>query len=401
MIDEFPNFSNMSTTKHELSYILNHLGEERSAYHNAVSPPIFQTSNFTFANVEQMRSSIADEMNTPFYTRGCNPTVQILRKKVAALEGAEDALIFASGIAAMTSGILACVENGDHIVSVENPYSWTNKFLTLFLPRYGIEHTMIDGKDAENFRSATKKNTKLFILESPNSLTFELQDLKAVCDIAKSSGIKTILDNSYATPLNQNAIDLGVDLVAHSASKYYGGHSDIVAGVLCGSFNMIKDIFASEFMNLGGIVSPFDAWLMIRGLRTLPLRLKRSEENTAEVVKYLEQHPKVEQVYFPYLESNPQYALAKRQMKTAQGLFSVRIKANELSDIDRFCDALKYFILACSWGGHESLIFPMAGLSDSQNYKDGPAPWNLIRFYVGLEDPKVLIQDLDQAFNLL
>ncbi len=384
-----------------ISEILTHLGEERASYMNAVSPPIFQSSNFTFKDVAAMRGSIADEQNTPFYTRGCNPTVQILRKKVAALEGTEDALVFGSGTAAIAAAIISSVKQGEHIVSVEDPYSWTNKMLTLFLPRFGITHTMVDGTEAENYRAAVQDNTKLFILESPNSLTFKLQDIKAVAEIAKERGVLTLLDNSYSTPLYQKAADWGVDMIAHSASKYYGGHSDLVAGVLCGSTEKIASIFSSEYMNLGGVISPFDAWLMMRGLRTLPIRLQRSTEVTAEVVAFLEAHPKVDKVHFPFSKSHPQYDLAKRQMKAAQGLFSVELKVEGLKQIDTFCDALNNFILACSWGGYESLVFPMAGLTDSKNYQKAPAPWNLIRFYVGLEEPQVLIQDLKQALALI
>lgn len=383
----------------EISEILTQLGEERASYMQSVAPPIFQSSNFTFKDVASMRASIQDEQNTPFYTRGCNPTVQILRKKVAALEGTEDALVFGSGTAAISAAIISSVKQGEHIVSVKDPYSWTNKMLTLFLPRFGISHTMVDGTDAENYRKACQDNTRLFILESPNSLTFKLQDIKAVSAIAKEKGVLTLLDNSYATPVYQKASDWGIDMIAHSASKYYGGHSDLVGGVLCGSKEKIASIFSSEFMNLGGIISPFDAWLMIRGLRTLPIRLERSKMVTEKVVAYLEEHPKVEKVHFPFSKQHPQYELAKKQMKAAQGLFSIELKIEDPQRVDAFCDALNHFLLACSWGGYESLVFPMTGLSDSENYQKAPAPQNLVRFYVGLEDPDLLIGDLKQALE--
>lgn len=385
----------------DISQILTHLGEERSEYLHSIAPPIFQASNFTFKNVAEMRAGIHDEQNTPFYTRGCNPTVQMLCKKVAALEGTEDALVFASGTAAIAAAIISSVKQGDHIVSVADPYSWTNKMLTLFLPRFGISHTMVDGTDAENYRKASQENTKLFILESPNSLTFKIQDIPAVAKIAKEKGVLTLLDNSYATPIYQKASDWGIDMIAHSASKYYGGHSDLVAGVLCSTKEKIAEIFSSEFMNLGGVISPFDAWLMIRGLRTLPIRLERSRQVTAEVVAFLEKHPKVDKVHFPFSKQHPQYELAKRQMKAAQGLFSIELKTDGVAQIDAFCNALKSFVLACSWGGYESLVFPMVGLSDSENYQKAPAPWNLVRLYVGLESPEVLIADLNQALAQL
>lgn len=383
----------------DLSYILNHLGEDRSQYLNAVSPPIFQSSNFTFADIDTMRQSLQDELNTPFYTRGCNPTVAILRKKIAALAQAEDALIFSSGSAAISAAVLAQVQTGDHIICVQKPYSWTNKLLNQFLDRFGIQITMVDGTNPVNYERAIQPNTKLLFLESPNSITFELQDIEAVVAIAQKRGLLTIMDNSYATPLYQSPIAMGVDLTVHSASKYLSGHSDVVAGVLCGSHEMIRHIFESEYMTLGGNISPNDAWLMMRGLRTLPIRLERVAQTTTQVVNFLAQHPKVEKVYYPFHPSFPQYELAKRQMKKAGGLFSFELKAESIADVDRFCDALNRFLLACSWGGHESLIFPMSVLHTSENYNTSPLPWNLVRMYVGLEDAEVLIKDLEQALE--
>ena len=264
----------------DLSYIINHLGEERKKYFNSVAPPIIQASNFVFDSVEVMRESLADEMDVSFYTRGNNPTVAILRKKLAALEKAEECLVFSSGIAAISAAIMSCVEAGDHIVSVKKPYSWTSRLLEEYLVKYNVETTMVDGTDPENFRKAIKPNTKLFVLESPNSITFELQDLPAVTAIAKEHNISTAIDNSYASPLNQNPIEMGVDIVMHSASKYLGGHSDLVAGVLCSTRERCEKIFDTQFMNLGGIIGPQDAWLMLRGLRTLPIRMERVAQTT-------------------------------------------------------------------------------------------------------------------------
>ncbi len=389
----------MQTSNSDLSYILNHLGEEREHYLQAVSPPIFQTSNFTFTDVAAMRNSLQDELNTPFYTRGCNPTVAILRKKVAALEQAEDALIFSSGSAAIASAVMSQVAQGDHIVCVSKPYSWTNKLLDKLLKRFGVQSSFINGTDPQHYANAIQPNTKILFLESPNSITFELQDIEAVVAIAKQHNLVTIIDNSYASPLFQQPIPMGVDLVTHSASKYLNGHSDIVAGVLCGSHEMIRQIFESEYMTLGGIISPHDAWLMIRGLRTLPLRMKHVSETTEKVVEYLEQHPKIEKVYYPFAKSFPQYDLAKKQMKRATGLFSIQIKAESIEEIERFCNRLNRFLLACSWGGHESLIFPMCVLYQSQNYRSTELPWNLVRMCIGLEEAEVLIRDLEQALE--
>jgi len=384
----------------ELSNILNHLGEDRETYHYAVSPPIFQTSNFTFKDVATMRGSLKDEMNTPFYTRGCNPTVAILRKKIAALEKAEDALVFASGAAAASAAILFSLKQGDHVVAVAKPYSWTKKLMMNFLSRFGVEVTFIDGTDTLNYINATKANTKLFYLETPNSLTYEMQDIEAVAQFAKDKGILTVIDNSYASPINLNPIEWGMDLVFHSATKYLAGHSDAVCGVLCGSQEHIEKIFHSEFMTLGGIISPNDAFLLMRGLRTLPLRLKQIGETTHTVVAYLKEHPMVEKLYWPSDPDFPQKDLADKYLKGPSGLFSITIKAENRNQIDEFCNALNTFLLACSWGGHESLVFPIAALDDSPEYKNsGDVPWNLIRFNIGLEDAPFLIADLEQAFQ--
>jgi cystathionine beta-lyase len=383
----------------ELDYIINHLGEERGKYYNAITPPLMQTSMFAFGTVAEMRKTLAHEMDQPFYTRGHNPTVAILRQKIAALEGSEECLLFGSGSAAIAAAVMSSVNAGDHVVCVQKPYSWTHKLLNRLLSRFGVETTMVDGRDPENFRRAIQPHTKLFLLESPNSVTFELQDIPAIVAIAREHGILTGIDNSYATPLNQRPMDWGVDMVMHSASKYLNGHSDVIAGVLCCSREKAMQVFQSEYMTLGGVLSPHDAWLMMRGLRTLPLRMQRVAETTPRVVEFLRTHPRVEQVLYPFAPDFPQYELARQQMKRPTGQFSLRLKAQNIEEVEAFCNRLRYFTLACSWGGHESLIFPTAALIDSLNYAGSTVPWNNIRFYVGLEEADVLIGDLRQALE--
>ncbi|HSY75699.1 MAG TPA: aminotransferase class V-fold PLP-dependent enzyme, partial [Bacteroidia bacterium] len=278
----------------DIPEILNHHGEEHERYFNAVAPPIIQSSNFCYKTVEDFRKAIAHEAHTPTYTRGANPTVTILRKKLAALEKAEDALVFASGTAAITASIMSVVKAGDHAICVQKPYSWTNALLNKYLVNYGVTATMIDGCHIENFEKAITPNTKLIYLESPNSLTFELQDIEAVSKLAHKHDISVVIDNSYSSPLCQNPLELGADLVLHSASKYIGGHSDLVAGVVCGSKTRIENMFAKEFMNLGAIIAPNDAWLMIRSLRTLQLRIDKAVNITPQVVEALIGHPKIE-----------------------------------------------------------------------------------------------------------
>jgi cystathionine beta-lyase/cystathionine gamma-synthase len=385
----------------DISYILNELGEDRDQHFGAVSPPIYQSSNFCFPNVAAMRASLADEMDVPFYTRGHNPTVAILRKKLAALEGAEEALVFASGSAAVAAAVMPWLHAGDHVVCVQKPYSWTGKLLSKILKRFGVETTFIDGTLVENWAAACKPTTRLFMLESPNSMTFELQDVVAVAALARARGIRTVIDNSYATPLNMRPIEMGIDIVIHSASKYLSGHSDMVAGVLCTSRALAEQIFVGEYMTLGGIISPHEAWMMIRGLRTLDIRMDRVAQSGAAVVAFLEQHPKIERVIYPFSPSFPQYDLARQQMRQGTGQLSILLKAPDIAACERFSDALKRFLLACSWGGHESLQFPICTLYTSQNYSESPLPFNFVRLYVGLEDPKVLIADLEQALAVI
>lgn len=348
-----------------------------------------------------MRELLRREAEQPFYTRGNNPTTDILRKKVAALEKAEDALIFSSGSAAIAAAVMVHLKAGDHVVSVRKPYSWTNKLFTVFLPRFGIETTLIDGHEAQNYEKALRPSTKLLYLESPNSWTFEQQDIAAVVAIAQKHGLVTVMDNSWAGPLYQNPLEMGVDLVAHSATKYMAGHSDTIAGVVCGRQAMIRKIFASEYMTLGGVISPFNAWLLLRGLRTLPVRMDYISRSTTKIIDFLEHHPKVDRVYHPFAQSYAQPALTQKQLLRGTGLFSVVVKAPDIPAVECFCDALQRFLLAVSWGAYESLIFPACTLYASEIYQSPDLPWNMLRMSIGLEDPDLLIADLEQALDKL
>ena len=383
----------------DLSYILNELGEERENYFNAIAPPIVQSSNFSFRNVADFRKALSDEYEAILYSRGNNPTVDILRKKLAALDGAEDALVFGSGIASISIPLLALLNQGDHLVSVAKPYSWTIKLFERLLPKFGITTTFVDGTKTENFEKAIQSNTKLIYLESPNTFTYELQDLAAVAALAKSKGLLTMIDNSYCSPINQKPYTMGIDLVAQSATKFIGGHSDVVAGVVTGSTAIIKKIFDAEFLNIGGNISPMNAWLLIRGLRTLPLRLQRSCDSTKKVIAYLDTHPKIERVIFPFHKDFPQVELAKKQMQDAGGLFSIVLKVNTLEEVEKFCNSLKHFFLAVSWGGHESLVIPSAVSIKPHEFDATNETHRLVRIYVGLEDPDYLIADLKQALE--
>lgn len=385
----------------DISYILNELGENREHYFNAIAPPIIQTSNFRVNTVEELKKLAEDEYTGYYYSRGLNPTVDILRKKLAALDGAEDCLVFNSGASAIFASVLANVKAGDHIVSVDKPYSWAQRTFDVILPRFGVTTTYIDGKEIENFERAILPNTTLIYLESPNSWDFQLQDLRAVAELAKAEGITTIIDNSYCTPLYQRPIELGIDLVMQTATKYIGGHSDTLGGILTGTRAMIKKIFESEFLNTGSGIQPFNAWMLIRGLRTLPARLDRITKTTEKVIDWMQQQPKVERILFPLHESFPQYELASRQMTGACGLLSFYINANNKQEIVRFCESMKHIMMAVSWGGHESLILPKCATIEPGSFDPSNPEHRMLRLYLGLEEPDYLIADLKQAFENL
>ena len=383
----------------DLSFILNELGEERENYFNAVSPPIMQSSNFCFKDVAALRGAMNDEFESSLYSRGQNPTLTILRKKLAALDGAEEALLFSSGISAISVPILSLLKSGDHIIAVDNLYSWTIKLFKDFLPKFGITTTFIDGTVFENFEQAATPQTRLIYLESPNTFCYALQDIRKVTGFAKSRDITTMIDNSYCSPLYQQPISMGVDLVAQSATKYIGGHSDVVAGVLTGSKAMLKKIFEHEFMNTGPALSPHSAWLLLRGLRTLPLRLQRSFESTRLITEWLASHPAVQEVIWPFSPKFNQADLVSQQMQGCGGLFSLTLKNSTFGKIEKFCNSLQHILLAVSWGGHESLVVPAIASFSEDEYSADNDHHQLIRMYIGLEDPYYLIADIKQALE--
>ena len=383
---------------YDLSYILNELGEDREQYFRAIAPPLMQTSNFAFKKVEELRKVFEDEYSNYLYSRGLNPTIDILRKKLAALDGAEDCLVFNSGSSAIFASVFANIQSGDHIVSVNKPYTWAQRMFDNVLPRFGVATTYVDGTKIENFERAILPNTKVIYLESPNSWDFALQDLRAVAELARAEGIVTICDNSYCTPLYQKPIEMGIDMVLQSATKYIGGHSDVVAGVLTGTRTMMKKIFDNELLNMGNGVSPFNAWLLIRGLRTLPLRLERISHTTQKVITCLKQHPAVEEILFPFDTSFPQYQLAKEQMSGACGLLTIVMKAEKMEQIVTFCESLRHILMAVSWGGHESLAIPRCASLQPDAFNAADREHRMIRFYVGLEEAEYLVADIEQAF---
>lgn len=377
-----------------ITEILHHLGEDDFPF-GAVSPPIFQTSIFSFPTFEKFQEALGDEYHHYLYTRGNNPTVELFETKIAALEHGERAKLVSSGAAAISSSVLAFVKCGDHVVMVKDAYSWAKTLVEKYLPRFGVEHTFIGGTDLAELEAAIRPNTKVIYLESPSTFRFELQDLGAITTVAKQRGIKTIIDNTWATPVYQNPLDMGVDLVIHSATKYFGGHSDLVAGAIVGNEADMEHIFKTEFLNMGTVPDPFAAWLLLRGLRTLQVRLQTHYENTMKIIAYLAQHPKVEDIYYPFYAKNPQYELAQKQMRGGSGLFSFLLKTRELQKVIAFTNQLKFFKRAVSWGGYESLVVPYA-VTHRNPLHDLVS---LIRVHIGLEEPELLIESLEEALK--
>ncbi|MFN4312995.1 MAG: trans-sulfuration enzyme family protein [Chitinophagaceae bacterium] len=383
----------------DLSYIINELGEDRANYYHAIAPPIVQASNFAFEKVDDLGKAFEDEMGGYLYSRGLNPTVDILRKKLAALDGAEDCLVFNSGAAAIFAAVLAHVSAGDHIVSVKKPYTWAQKMFDVILPRFGVSTTYVEGTELQHWQEATRHNTTFFYLESPNSWNFVLQPLAEVASFARSRGIVTMIDNSYCTPIYQPVIELGIDLAMQTATKYISGHSDTLGGVLSGSHARVRQIFNSEYLNIGSGIQPFNAWLLLRGLRTLPHRLEQVFRSTKIVWEELKKESRVEHIIFPFDPDFPQFALAKSQMKDAGGLLTLILKAERRSQIVAFAESLLHIRMAVSWGGHESLIIPKcAGISEA-DFDPADPEHRMVRLYVGLEDPYYLLKDIHQALD--
>jgi cystathionine beta-lyase/cystathionine gamma-synthase len=382
-----------------ISFILNDLGEDREKYFNAMSPPVIQTSNFAFPDVETFRKSIMDEVHSYVYTRGNNPTVEILRKKIAALECTDDALVFASGSAAVAAGIMTCVGKGDHIICVRHPYSWTSSLVSKYLTRFGVEYDFVDGSDMKAIEALIRPSTKLLFLESPNTFTFELQDIGACVALAKKNGIRTAIDNSYSSPLFQQPAKMGVDIVIHTLTKYINGHSDVVAGVVCSSHEIIQKMFMEEYMTLGGVISPHDASLVIRGLRTLPIRMERIQSSTKTIIEKLKKHKAIKRLIYPFDPDFPQYELARKQMSGCGGLFTIEFDLPDIESLLEIVSKIKKWKIAVSWGGHEALMMPIAALYNLPGRSDPHIPWNYVRFYVGLEEPEYLLEDLLSAMS--
>ncbi|WP_282939080.1 PLP-dependent aspartate aminotransferase family protein [Paenibacillus sp. RC67] len=360
-------------------------------HQGAVVMPIYQNSLFTFSTYEEFDRAMTGNGDIPVYSRGHNPTVQQLEVRLAALQGGEKARCFASGMAAISTAIMAHVRSGDHVICVNQAYGPTRELLSVFLTQYGVETTFVDGTSMDAFQAAVRSNTRVMYLESPTTQTFRLQDLRACAELARSIGAVTIIDNTWATPCYQNPFEFGIDLVLHSISKYIGGHSDIIGGVLIGSEETISRINRSEYLLLGGVMTPHSASLTMRGLRTLPLRMEKLEQNGLTVARHLEQLPFVRKVNHPGLASHPQHELAKQQMHGSSSLFSFETDLPP-EEMKAWAGRLGYFRIGVSWGGYESLVTVGRSVPGYESIQG-----SIVRLYIGLEHPQVLIEDIMQA----
>ncbi|SDN04482.1 Cystathionine beta-lyase/cystathionine gamma-synthase [Paenibacillus sp. yr247] len=361
-------------------------------HHGSINVPIYQTSLFSFDTYEQFNLARLEEQENFVYSRGNNPTVRYLEDKLAQLEHGERAKCFSSGMAAISAAIMSIVKQGDHVICTHQAYGPTREFLGVYLQKFGIETTFVDGSSLENWKSAVRPNTKLLYLESPTSMMFQLQDIRGCAELALSIGAETILDNSWATPCYQNPLTMGVGLVVHSITKYISGHSDCVGGVVVGSKRLMDPLMSTEYMLFGGIMTPQTAGLVTRGLRTLPLRMQRHEMSGLKVAEYLCGQYFVVKVNHPGLTNHPQHEMARTQMSGYGSLFSFESNVPVVK-LRAWADRLQYFRIGASWGGFESLINVNALNNSDQR------SCSLVRLYIGTEDPDDLIRDLDEAWR--
>lgn len=359
-----------------------HVGDEYEKYEGAIVPPLFQNSLFVHpTEANGMTESSFD------YSRMGNPTLDIAERKIAALEGGDGALCFSTGMAAIGAAIIHFVRAGSHIVMVDSVYGGATGVANYVKDKFGVEVTLVDGRDTDEIRDAIRPNTSLIYVESPSSFVFRMQDIEEIAKMAKERGIITMMDNTYSTPINQQPLKHGIDVVVHSVTKYMGGHSDLMGGAIVSNYDIIMAIRNSERAILCGTMDPHQAWLLTRGLRTLPIRLKQHAANAAKVVEFLENHPKVAKVYYPGSKTFEQPELFKKYMTGTNGLLSIVPKGSK-EEVQKFVGRLHFFQNGCSWGGFESLVIYLGSPVD-----------NLVRIHVGLENPDTLIADLDQALN--
>jgi methionine-gamma-lyase len=385
---------------HSLETTLIH-GDRANGAETSVTLPIYQTSTFSFDDARAMAQAAETPTFERFYTRYGNPNHGAVERLLAALEGADAAMVSASGMGAISSAVLALTSAGDHVIAQRMIYDGTRNLLDGILSRFGVDVTFVDQTDPQQFSAAMRPSTKLVMLESPSNPLLGITDVAAIAKIAHSGGALVTLDNTIATPVNQRPLEFGADLVFHSATKYLGGHSDLIAGAVVGSKELVARIWETQHI-IGPSLGPFDAWLVLRGLRTLELRVERHNANALAVATFLEAHPRVRRVYYPGLTSHPQHALAAAQMRGFGGLLSAEIDG-DFDDARKVIDRLRLFHSAVSLGGVESLVAqPAAMWPGSSTSTDARAMGiipSLLRLSIGIERAEDLIADFERALS--
>ncbi len=368
----------------------------------ALSTPIYQSSTFAFHDVKEGADLFAGVREGYFYTRLGNPTHAALEKEMAFLEKGESAIALASGMAAISSTILTLTRSGENLVASDTVYGGTHDLFAEVLVRLGIEVREVNALEIEEISAAIDENTRMVLIETPANPTLTIIDIEACSRVCKSAGIPLVVDNTFATPYYQRPIELGADIVIHSATKYIGGHGDTVGGVIIGPKDFIHEVRVSTVKDLGGIISPFNAWLLLRGLKTLPVRMERHSENAMEVAQYLAGHPKVEHVWYPGLRTHPQHDLAVRQQSGFGGMIAFEVKGGKEAG-EVLLNSVKLITLSVSLGDVDTLIEHPASMTHStyspEELKKIGVTAGFIRLSVGLEDVNDLINDLSQALK--
>jgi cystathionine beta-lyase/cystathionine gamma-synthase len=366
-----------------------------------VAPPIYYSATFRAQNSSEFAEMAETPRHPQYYTRYGNPVHERVKKIMAELEGTETALVTGSGMGAIATTLLALVSAGDHVIAQTRHYMSTAKIMDEMLPRFGVEVTLVEQADISAFADAIRPNTKLIMVETPANPTLVVTDLAAVVELARQHGIIVVADNTFASPINQRPHDFGVDVVMHSATKYLGGHHDLTAGVICTTEELAERIWHTH-ISIGSVLSPMDAWLLLRGLRTLPMRIERINSNALALAEFLEQQPQVERVYYPGLPSHPQHELAKRQMKGFGAVIAFAIKGG-YEETQRFVSSLKLPPNAVSLGGIDSLVVHTAamweGVMNEEQMRIAGIPSNFVRFSVGIEHIEDLKADVLQALQ--
>ena len=378
-----------------------HAGEDLTQNHGAVSTPIYSASVFAFSDADEGAAIHNHQKEGYYYGRLGNPTQDALERAICDLENGESALAFASGMAAVSASVLTLVKFGDHIVAPDSMYSTTTLFLQELGEKFGIKTTFVDATNAGNYAAAARPNTKIFWLESPSNPLLKITDLPAVSEIAKKNNISTIADNTFATPFNARPLDSGIDIVIHSATKYLGGHSDLTAGLMVGKKEYVEKARLKTTKLYGGNIAPQIAWLVLRGMKTLALRMERHNQNASAIANMLASHVKVRAVFYPGLENHRNYEIAKRQMKGFGGMIAFDVGGIE--EGKALVNNVKVCTLATSLGGVETIIQHSASMTHAtlpreQRLKAGVTD-GLIRLSVGVEDVRDLMNDLQNALD--